>query len=124
MNDEAVSNDWAGAGRRRLLVWGLPAAGLIVTGVLDIEKHAWPLLLIWMGVACVLNARRCGRLHCFFTGPFFLVMAAVSLAHGLKVVSLGPAGWSWIGGIVVAGWIVLHYGTEAIWGRYRGAENP
>ena len=48
--------------------------------------------LAWMGAACLANARRCGRMHCFFTGPFFLAMAALALAVGLDIVSLGAAG--------------------------------
>ena len=47
---------------------------------------AWPVAFTWMGIACVFNATRCGRMHCYFTGPFFLLLAAVSAAHR----SLGP----------------------------------
>ena len=36
----------------------------------------WTVALIWMGVACILNARRCGRTHCRYTGPYYLVMIA------------------------------------------------
>jgi len=28
-----------------------------------------------MGGACLVNAVRCGRLHCYVTGPFFLLGA-------------------------------------------------
>lgn len=28
-----------------------------------------------MGAACLVNAARCGRLHCYFTGPYFLMLA-------------------------------------------------
>ncbi len=119
MNAEFLANDWAGAGKRRLVIWGLPALVLVVTGYLGLELHAWPLLLLWMGVACVLNARRCRRLHCYFTGPFFIAMSAMSLLHGLKLVSLGPDGWNWLGGTIIVGWLVLHYGIEAVFGKYR-----
>ena len=34
-----------------------------------------------MGIGCLVNARRCGRLHCYFTGPVFVLAAIyVSLA--------------------------------------------
>ncbi len=39
----------------------------------------WPGLLTFMGVTCLVNARHCGRIHCYFTGPFFLVLAGVAL---------------------------------------------
>jgi len=29
-----------------------------------------------MGTACILNARRCGRTHCRYTGPYYLAMIA------------------------------------------------
>ena len=43
----------------------------------------WPTVLTSMGVACFLNARRCGRIHCYFTGPLFLVLAGIGLLYGL-----------------------------------------
>ena len=43
--------------------------------------------LVIVGTACVMNALRCGRVHCYI--PFFLVMALVTLQGGLGVVSLG-----------------------------------
>ncbi len=119
MNADFLVNDWAGAGKRRLVIWGLPALGLVVTGYLDLELHAWPLLLLWMGLACVLNARRCRRLHCYFTGPFFIAMSALSLLHGLKLVPLGTDGWNWLGWTILVGWLLLHYGIEAVFGKYR-----
>lgn len=33
-----------------------------------------------MGIACLVNAARCHRLHCYLTGPYFLLMA---LAAGI-----------------------------------------
>jgi hypothetical protein len=50
-----------------------------------------------MGAACIVNALRSGRVHCYITGPFFLVMALVTLFYGLGVVSLGRNGWNLIG---------------------------
>ncbi len=35
------------------------------------------------------NALRCGRLHCYITGPFFVAMAIVTLLYGLGAVPLG-----------------------------------
>src|SRR3989442_15948432 len=39
----------------------------------------WTLAFTVMGIACVVNAVRCGRVHCYFTGPFLLLLAAASL---------------------------------------------
>ena len=45
----------------------------------------WTVALVWMGAACILNARRCGRTHCRYTGPYYLAMIApvVLLAVGI-----------------------------------------
>ena len=47
----------------------------------------WAILFVWMGTGCILNARRCHRLHCYISGPAFLLGAAVLglLAVGLVV---------------------------------------
>lgn len=36
-----------------------------------------------MGVACLVNAARCHRLHCYLTGPYFLLLAlGAATAYG------------------------------------------
>lgn len=52
-----------------LLLWCLPTVALFV-GLAWREKFAWfwiPAFLI-MGIGCLVNARRCGSLHCYVTG--------------------------------------------------------
>ena len=116
---ESDQRDWANVGRGQLAGWGLPVVAMIAAGGLELEAVVWPAALAWMGGACLANARRCGRMHCFFTGPFFLAMAALALAVGLDVVSLGARGWDWIGGGTLAGAVLLYFVPERIWGRYR-----
>lgn len=72
-----------------------------------------------MGVVCLVNASRCGRIHCFLTGPFFILAAVGSLTYGLGVLPLGPSGWKWIGAITVIGGIALAFIPELVLGRYR-----
>jgi len=71
-----------------LLLWCLPVVALIVG--LNWQK-ARPLLwipaLLVMGAACVANAARCGRRHCYMTGPVYL-LAAVYV--GLSAFHLAP----------------------------------
>ncbi len=79
----------------------------------------WPVALVWMGVACLMNARRCGRRHCYLTGPFFLVMAALALCHGAGIVPLGDSGFFWLGVVLlVGGYGVLWKLPEYLWGAY------
>ena len=115
--------DWVGHFWSYTLAWGLPSALLI--GALFIEPLArtflWTAGLLWMGGACLANARRCGRIHCHFTGPFFLLMALASALHGSDILALGPRGWLWLGLAIVLGTGLLWYLPERIWGRFRSA---
>ncbi|MGR0140591.1 hypothetical protein [Pseudomonas sp. RSP] len=63
--------------------WGLPAAVATLTIVLA-DRHPALLLaasaaLAVMGGACLVNAARCRRLHCYLTAPYFLVLALGAL---------------------------------------------
>ena len=56
--------------------------------------HARPWLwipaLLVMGGACWANAARCGRLHCYFTAPIFLIAAAYVVLAEFGLVPLPP----------------------------------
>ncbi len=101
----------------------LPAIAILVAGRPQISAGwrtvVWSAALAIMGVACTVNALRCGRVHCYATGPFFLVMAAVTLLYGLGVLPLGSRGWSLIGLIVLAGAMALCFLPELLLGKYR-----
>ena len=79
------SRDWVARNASWMLGWGLPTITLAVGAFTDTEMWIWAPMLTWMGVACLVNAGRCGRVHCHFTGPFFLVMALASLLFSLGV---------------------------------------
>src|SRR5690242_20425146 len=86
--------DWA-RGVRGLLTWGIPVAILLATPLMPARSLAviWPVLLAFMGAACLLNARRCGRIHCYVTGPFSLILAVLALLYGIGMLPLGEHGW-------------------------------
>jgi len=124
-SDALECTDWA-RGSRGLLIWGLPIAALLIGGFLP-ERYLvalWPSALTFMGVACLVNARRCGRVHCYVTGPFFLLLAGVALLHGLRVLWLGKEGWNILGLILLVGGVILTFGTERVFGRYRRPGSP
>ncbi len=105
--------------KKFLLYWGLPFAVLLVQGFVIEGLIAKTVLITasWtaMGAGCLANARRCGRTHCHFTGPLFLLGAAASLLHGLGFV---PLSWTMINLVTGAGAVVVWVVTEKIWGRY------
>lgn len=107
------------------LLWIAPWALIIVaasTGTL-VRTVVWTLGFAVMGIACAFNAWRCGRRHCFYTGPLFLVAALASLLYGLGVLPLGRHGWNWISGIAVAGAVLACCGLEGVLGKYSTSTN-
>ncbi len=122
MTAPARSLDWVHQRLPSLLVWKLPVVLLAATALLDlagpVRGLVWAAAFTTMGLGCVRNAMRCGRLHCYLTGPFFLLLATASLLHGFADATLGPGGWSWIGGTALVGGVVLTLLPERLWGRY------
>ncbi len=113
--------------RTTILVYVVPTVAIVATSVGWVGEVVvmvvWTLGFAVMAIACVVNAVRCGRVHCYFTGPFLVLLAAASLLHGLHVVSLGPNGWEWLGVVAIAGTLVLLTVPERIWGRYAVKEH-
>ena len=112
------NSDWVK--RRYIAVWGAPKFVLALGFFLPdpVRIIACSGALIWMGVACLANARRCGRTDCLFTGPFYLVMATVVPLHAWRVIDLGANGWLWIALAIAVGLIVLWLVPERIFGPY------
>ena len=113
--------DWVGRPRSYALAWGLPTVALVAAIFMapPAKTVIWSTALVWMGVACIANAVRCGRTHCYLTGPFFLIMAIVSVLHGSRLLWLGPNGWTWLGfAIVGGGFGLLWFLPERIWGKF------
>jgi hypothetical protein len=114
--------DWAGHWRSLALLWGVPAAAMLGSALLESAARGaiWTIALIWMGTACLANARRCTRTHCKFTGPFYLLMAVPVVALTFGALPLGAYGWSILGGAILLGTAILWWGTELVWGRFSG----
>ena len=104
------------AGKTYWLLWGVPLAVVLAgTGTTaSVRAVLWTGAFVVMGSACVANAARCGRLHCFITGPLFLLAALASALVGLDVL---PLGWSWIG-VGALGGTLAAYALEWARGRY------
>lgn len=90
MDDSCASRDllcspWA------CVLWCLPTAMLVV-------GFYWPAGRVWLwipalvvaGSGCIVNAGRCGRLHCYITGPFFLLAAVYVVLAEFHLVPLQP----------------------------------
>ncbi len=105
------------------LVFWFP--GIAIAATAGSRFHAgsrtivWTVALTTMGIACLVNAARCHRIHCYVTGPFFLIMAVVTLLYGLGAVSLGGNGWNIIGLAILIGAAALCCLPELFFGKYR-----
>jgi len=121
--NESENQDLVSAPLPFMLAWGLPL--LLLTsmnfahGVLPYAAIVLIMVgaFVWMGLSCLLNARRCRRRHCYYSGPIFLAGAAAILLIGFEIISLGPDG------LVYAVWgtlglVMLIFVSELIWGKY------
>ncbi len=116
----ARREDWVSNRRSFVFAWGVPMTAMIIAIWLPAYAKTliWAVSLIWMGGACLVNARRCSRTHCYFTGPFFLIMSVPVLLHGLAIIPFGPEGWKWLGIAIAVGGGGLWFLTEKARGKF------
>lgn len=82
-------------GRATWLLWRAPMIPLVLgIAYAPWRWPAWSVGLLWIGLWCLVNAVRCGRVHCTFTGPLFLVVGVFSALNAVGWVAIHPA-WIW-----------------------------
>jgi hypothetical protein len=115
-----ASRDWLNSPRSGLLAWWIPLTAILAALAVPapIRAVVWTIALIWMGTACMLNARRCGRTHCRYTGPYYLLMIVPVLAFGSGIVAAGIYGWVVLGLVIIAGSKLIWWATERAWGKF------
>src|SRR5438477_9569459 len=115
-----TSRDWLGSVHTSLLAWWMPKAVILAGLFVPVSFRAviWIIALIWMGTACLLNARRCNRTHCRYTGPYYLAMVAPVVVLGFGINSEGIYGWISLGVFIVGGSWLVWWATERIWGKF------
>src|SRR5215831_7340181 len=113
--ENGLSRDLTGR-RSAWLLWYLPIA-LIIVGSSWNRGRAWLWLpaFVVMGVGCLANAARCGRIHCYVTGPLFLLAAVFVAMSAFGIVPLRPGPFL----LVVFGISCLALCAEIPLGRYR-----
>ena len=83
----------------RIFLWYPPMALALAGFALWPWRWAlWTTAFLWAGAACCVNARKCGRVHCTFTGPLYLALAAACAAVAAGWFSVQWF-WIWIGAI-------------------------
>ena len=112
--------DWVGNARTNILAWWIPKGAIIATLFAPVPVRAaiWIVALTWMGTACILNARRCGRTHCRYTGPYYLVMIAPVALLASAVVSANFYGWLALAALIFFGGWIIWWATERALGKF------
>jgi hypothetical protein len=118
--DDAVqrSRDWLSGQSTSLVAWWIPQASILASlfAAAPVRAAIWAIALAWMGTACILNARRCQRTHCRFTGPFYLAMILPVLA--LSSVSTNDMWWLVLGALILVGDKLIWWASERAWGKF------
>ncbi len=101
--------------RSGLWLWCLPTL-LFIVGLNweTVRPWLWIPALLVMRIGCALNAKRCGGLHCYITGPIFLLAAVYVILAERNIVPLRPNLFA----IVVLGVSALACFAEFPFGRY------
>jgi hypothetical protein len=117
---ENLAGDWTGDRFTYGLVWGLPLAAMALALLADPGPRTlvWSAALLWMGTACLLNARRCGRTHCRYTGPFYLSMIVPALILGTAAAPAGLGAWLALAAVILFGGKLIWWLSERAWGRF------
>jgi hypothetical protein len=106
--------------RANLLALWIPQAAIVAGLFASVAARVaiWIVALTWMGTACILNAKRCGRTHCRYTGPYYLAMIAPTFALGFSFPSVSSLGWLILAFVILLGSKLLWWGSERAWGKY------
>ena len=115
-----TSGDWLSSWHTSLVAWWIPQAAVLAGLLVPVPIRAvlWTIALIWMGAACILNARRCGRTHCRYTGPYYLAMIAPVLVLASGIVTVDFYGWLVLAVLILAGSKIIWWATERAWGKF------
>jgi hypothetical protein len=104
-----------------LLWWGLPLAIGALANLPHLTQHAdasvWAVVFGWMATGCLLNARRCRRVHCFISGPVLFLGACFATLAAAGVIEPPARTFSVIinGTLLLA---LLSFAPEMVWKRY------
>ncbi len=80
--------DWVANRRNLFIAWLLPGLLIVISWLAALPLMTtgiiWAAALTWMGIACLKNASQCGRRHCFYSGPYFILSALIALCVGFE----------------------------------------
>jgi hypothetical protein len=99
-----------------MLLWGVPVIALVAGSYFPRARLVfWLPALLVMGMACLRNAARCGRVHCYLTGPLALLAALYVALSAFHVVPMQLGTFL----NIILGVAVLACLAEIPFGKYR-----
>jgi|SRR5882672_7234248 len=115
-------NDWVHRPGPGFVWWCLPLVVGLAANFFTLSPRTtttiWMVSFVWMGTGCILNARRCHRLHCYISGPAFLLGAAALGLFAAGITVLGPPhSPNNIVGVTLSV-ALLSFVPEMIWRKY------
>jgi hypothetical protein len=118
--DKHTRNDWVTRPGAGFFWWCLPLGLGLAANFLAVPVRGtamiWVILFVWMGTGCILNARRCHRLHCYISGPTFLLGAVVLGFLAAGALAFGPHALNNIVGVTLV--VTLLSFVPEIWKKY------
>ena len=116
-----ASHDWLANTRASALAWWIPQVAIIggLFVPVPIRAAIWIIALLWMGTACMLNARQCGRTHCRYTGPYYIAMIAPAVMLASGIVFADFYGWLVWGVLILGGSKVIWWATGPSYAKFR-----
>lgn len=122
----ARPGDWVRQPLGVIFWWALPIALGVSTNFLHLPlaraAFIWAVALAWMGTGCVLNALRCGRRHCYVSGPVLWLGAIAAACVSLGFFSGENALSAAVNGAL--GLAALSLLSERFWGPYIRSSAP
>jgi hypothetical protein len=105
------------------LIWGAPVVASSVAGQayqaslfsLPVTGLVWVTAVAWIGTACFINGRSCGRIHCVIDGFAFPIL---SVLGALNVLSVTSFSWNLFWGAFVV-ILTSSFAAEAVFGKYQ-----
>ena len=117
----AARKDWARQPMTIIVWWGLPIALGMSAKLLHLPFRAdagiCAAFLAWMATGCLLNARRCHRVHCYISG---LVLLLGAIFAGLVASGAADFDQRTFNNAVSAALLLalLSFIPEMVWKRY------
>jgi hypothetical protein len=124
MNEQPINetvDDWVRRPGMGFVWWCFPLsvgiAASYFASSLRVTAMIWMVSFVWMGTGCILNARRCHRLHCYISGPAFFLGAAALGLFAAGIALLGAHSLNNIVSVTLAV-VLLSFVPEMIWRKY------